>query len=584
MPADRRAVRFRGLFALCLCTVLAGCATVRQGRHSGDALSLSSQDEAFAASLAHYSSALLLEKEGRRNVEPALRHYEEALHLTPEQPRLYMRLAHAAIRSGDFERALSVLEEGRLACPDSAPLRMELAAAYQLKNRPGDAEKEYLEALELDGALTYAYLAVAAINFRAGRDGDALDILGIGLEDAKVPRLLLRGCHQQGAKFFQAREWARAIRCFKFGAEHAPEQSSELYHIIAEIYRTQRDIEQARKYYELSASADDPIPDAFIKLALLRHDEDPQAAINILTRALQRIPATPKLLNVLGELHRRAGQTEDALALLTEAVKKDPPLPQAFIGLAVLHLDDDPDKALEVLERGANRLPENPALLQLLANLYTFRERFEDAVKIYERVEVIAAANDKVKLAPDFYLHYGSACERGKQFKKAARIFSLGIERHPDAHRVRNYLAYMWAERAENLDEALVHINHALELDPENGAYIDTLGWVYYQQGRYPDALEQLQKAVKLVTDDPVLHDHLGDVLDKLGRAEEATKYWRASFIADPKSESVKKKLEQLGLDIDALKAEAEKVRETKEKKQEQDDEGKEEDEGQETE
>ncbi len=75
----------------------------------------------------------------------------------------------------------------------------------------------------------------------------------------------------------------------------------------------------------------------------------------------------------------------------------------------------------------------------------------------------------------------------------------------------------MYAERGQNLDEAIQLIEKALEIEPENGYFIDSLGWAYYQQGRYPEALRELKRAVERAKDDPVIFEHLGDAYAKNG-------------------------------------------------------------------
>ena len=79
-----------------------------------------------------------------------------------------------------------------------------------------------------------------------------------------------------------------------------------------------------------------------------------------------------------------------------------------------------------------------------------------------------------------------------------------------------NYLAYLWANRGIRLDDALRHIQAALALDPDNAAYLDTLGWVYYQQGRYADALDLLLQADRLRPNDPEILGHIEQTREKL--------------------------------------------------------------------
>jgi tetratricopeptide (TPR) repeat protein len=106
----------------------------------------------------------------------------------------------------------------------------------------------------------------------------------------------------------------------------------------------------------------------------------------------------------------------------------------------------------------------------------------------------------------------------------------------------------MYAERGINLDEALTLIQKALELDPDNGYFIDSLGWVYYQQGRYADALRELERAAERAKDDPEIFDHLGDAYLKNGKVEEAIAAWERALRVDTENrlgEAVRRKLQE---------------------------------------
>ena len=112
---------------------------------------------------------------------------------------------------------------------------------------------------------------------------------------------------------------------------------------------------------------------------------------------------------------------------------------------------------------------------------------------------------------------------------------------HAEAY---NYVGYMFAEKGVNLDEAVTLITKALDLEPDNGYFIDSLGWALYQQGRYPEALRELKRAVEKAKEDPVIFDHLGDALMKNGLAEDAMTAWQKSLSLDPTAEAVRKKIE----------------------------------------
>jgi len=126
------------------------------------------------------------------------------------------------------------------------------------------------------------------------------------------------------------------------------------------------------------------------------------------------------------------------------------------------------------------------------------------------------------------------------------RAFRRVIAIDPKHAESYNFIGYMYAEKGVNLPEAIELIQKALALEPDNGYFIDSLGWAYYQQGRYPEALRELQRAVALAKDDPVLFDHLGDAYLKNGLASEAISAWERSLGVEgggTTAEAVKKKI-----------------------------------------
>ena len=115
----------------------------------------------------------------------------------------------------------------------------------------------------------------------------------------------------------------------------------------------------------------------------------------------------------------------------------------------------------------------------------------------------------------------------------------------------------MYAEDGKNLDEALTLVRRALEIDPENGAYLDSMGWVYYQRGDYEKARSFLEKALQFV-EDPVIYDHLGDTALKANNPQAALRYWEKSLEMEPIQGRVSEKINLLKKD--QLKPQANKT------------------------
>ena len=98
----------------------------------------------------------------------------------------------------------------------------------------------------------------------------------------------------------------------------------------------------------------------------------------------------------------------------------------------------------------------------------------------------------------------------------------------------------------------------SLELEPDNPAYLDTLGWIYFMQGDVERALKEIQRAANLMPEDPTIVEHLGDVMDKTGKKDRAVGYWKRSFVLDPDVQRVRDRLTAAGVDLAPLVREAE--------------------------
>ena len=104
-----------------------------------------------------------------------------------------------------------------------------------------------------------------------------------------------------------------------------------------------------------------------------------------------------------------------------------------------------------------------------------------------------------------------------------------------------NYLGYMWAESGTNLDRAEEMLTRAVGQEPENGAYVDSLGWVYFRQGKLDEAEKYLSDAVRLMPRDATIREHLGDVFAKRGDMQRALAEYRAAVELDPESKDIEK-------------------------------------------
>jgi tetratricopeptide (TPR) repeat protein len=111
---------------------------------------------------------------------------------------------------------------------------------------------------------------------------------------------------------------------------------------------------------------------------------------------------------------------------------------------------------------------------------------------------------------------------------------------------VLNYLGYSWVDQNINVKQAMSLIRRAVDKRPQDGYFVDSLGWAYYRQKQFDQAVKHLEHAVELKPDDPVINDHLGDAYWKVGRKLEATYQWNYSLGLEPEPEDEKKIREKL--------------------------------------
>ncbi len=144
--------------------------------------------------------------------------------------------------------------------------------------------------------------------------------------------------------------------------------------------------------------------------------------------------------------------------------------------------------------------------------------------------------------ALDIYYALGSAYEQFGHIDSARKTFEDLLSHAPNFAQALNYLGYMFADRNMELDSAKVLLTRALELDPQNGAFLDSYGWVLYRQGDLSGALENLLKAAE-IQPDPTVLEHVGDVYRDMKKSDSAKVWWNKALKLQPDNETLKQKL-----------------------------------------
>jgi tetratricopeptide (TPR) repeat protein len=279
---------------------------------------------------------------------------------------------------------------------------------------------------------------------------------------------------------------------------------------------------------------------------LVQLGEDERAS-ELLQDIIAENPVNLPAYDQLAEIQLRRGEFANAAASMRQALLLAPIDPRRHEEIVRTHLRaDDPAAAVQAAAEAESKFPYLIGFTVLRAIALSQAESHASAMIAFERALVAAANIHPALLDSDFFLSYGGAAERAGHYVKAEELLKKSIALAPSSSaEACNYLGYMWAERGENLAEAEQLILRALEQDPGNGAYADSLGWVYFQQGRHEEALAELQRAASLLeSPDPVVLDHLGDAHEKLGQTAEALRYWQKALQLDPENSSLAAKID----------------------------------------
>lgn len=316
--------------------------------------------------------------------------------------------------------------------------------------------------------------------------------------------------------------------------------------MLGDALARQGDREGAEKAYEAALRAvpgEDPESaarrdDLRRRRALLRiAAKDAQGA----ARALETVeePDDPQVLDVRAEIDVLAGDAAGVRARAAALRRAGRPVEAAYFEAQALLLEGRPDRAAARFEQAA--MEGGPALrIRGAAALHDagHSARGERLLREWVRAE----PED-----PEAHFQLGAFLERAREFDRAEPVLREALRLAPNDAEILNHLGYSLADRGLKLEEAHELILRAVELDPWNGAFQDSLGWVLYRLGRFEEAREPLERAAREVPFDPTVLEHLGDLYERLGSYDRAEKAWALALEAGgERVREIRAKLERL--------------------------------------
>jgi len=559
--AQRRLVALVFLVAL-----LSGCATkplpekatgksgsrfAHKAAGRSDELSNEGMEHRIKA-LAHFAAGISAEL--NEEEDAALEHYVKSAAADPGHEVLVIELARRFLQSRQPDKAIDLLTRITASPQATGNMFAWLGRAYADAGKMEQAIKANAAALKRAPELLMAYRNLVELYQQDRQPKEAARVLDeAATQSSSDPEYwvdlagLLTYYNQLHPEEAETTK-PKIIAALDRAAGLEPKDIS-LIQKLADSYRLMGEFTKAEGYYLELLKRFPTLPGLRDKLAdiYLRTDRKDKAAEQL--EALSRDnPSNEQAYYFLGNMAYQERRLNDAVDYFERALMLKPELEPVYYRLAELKLAlNKPREALELMEKARGRFRRGFALESLTAAAYAGAKEYAEAVKHYTEAEVIAKASEPASLTHLFYYRFGSALERRGDYAEAEKCFRQCLEIAPNFAEAMNYLGYMWAERGNNLDEAKKLIEKAVALEPDNAAYLDSLGWVLFKQHQWSEALEWLQKAVQQADQpDPTLYDHLGDAYAGMKVFDKAREAWRKSVQLEPNDE-VKKKLEKAG-------------------------------------
>ena len=287
------------------------------------------------------------------------------------------------------------------------------------------------------------------------------------------------------------------------------------------------------------ADAAGGIADALLGIAEALHQEQGNRMAVVYARlALFARPDLAEAALLIGDMMAEQDNHDAAIAAYQAVAPASPLWHLAELRRAgALYDMERQDEAFQLLEELAATEPERIDALVQLGDLRRRDEQYNEAEDAYSRA-IDRLGEPKREHWTLFYAR-GIANERTEQWPEAEKDFLYALELEPEQPFVLNYLGYSWVDKGMHLDRAKGMLYRAVELRPDDGFIVDSLGWVHYRLGEYAAAVEQLERAVELEPGDPVINDHLGDAYWRVGRHREARYQWRRALTLEPEEDTV---------------------------------------------
>ncbi len=518
-----------------------------------------------------YLKGLFYQSEGLYN--EALVQFYQALHHDSSSSTIYNSIAENHIYLGHFDSALILLRKAEKKDPDNVETLDLMADCYFRLRDDENAINTYKKILKLnpyhEDARKYLIFLYKKTNNEVGL-AEQYEQLNeyYGYDSENLNAL--------ADIYLKYKEFDKALDTYNRIIKKDSMNFQTQYY-IGNVYKVQGKLEEARNAYLKTLDIKPDYYPAIQDLALLYGSEQKwQDVIDVFEDGRFQVDSSkvfPKLLiaeaqfylkhydearekllpllknnnipkdvyELIARIELEAKNFSKAKDYLNYLLNQDKKNRMAWLFLGFTYLDTgNVDSAAVIFEQALQIFPEDATVLGFYGSSRQQLGQYKEAMPLLEK---------SLRLNPDNINAISSLAvvyETLSHFEKTDSLYEAALQRFPDNALLLNNFSYSLCERGIRLDEALEMVKIALKIDPENGAYLDTIGWIYYKLKNYNDAEKYIKKAIEVRENSAVVFEHLGDVYYKLEKYHLAKENWQKALDMQPQNTELKLKLEKL--------------------------------------
>jgi tetratricopeptide (TPR) repeat protein len=457
-------------------------------------------DEVLAGDEHNYSALLIKAKLRymQRDPKSSLIYLEKLVEHHGSTYEIQRMLGNIYFELGEEENALRAYENALQFDPNSSYMQHRYGLLLIQSGELDKAEQAFRRAIAIDPSLTESAVELAGLLIAHGQTNEATALLKDAIQRGqRTDRAILL----LASLFLEMGQLDEGISLLEQEKSNGA-LTRDSYAILGRLYYEAKEYGEAEKIF----------------LALFEQEE-----------------SNSELARILADINLRSDKPQEALAYYRKAIELDPDDYRKYLGLffaasprfapeGVSRIEVSNEEAAGFLKSAGSLVEADDFDGQYLVGMCYLSLDSLDAAKPHLQQALAINPNDEGAL-----LNLANIAERTGYFEEAEGYLDVLYDLKPDDPTILNFYGYLLAEMGKDLDRAERLILKALDIEPGNGYYIDSLGWVYFQRGDYEKAVVELERAVKIVEDDPVILEHLGDAYQALKRFREALTAYRRS-------------------------------------------------------